>query len=446
MSWAGHFRATLVLGIPLVGSQIGLMLMNTTDTVMLGWYGIEELAASVLASQAYFIVMIFGAGFSQAVMPMAAQAAGEDDSRGVRRSVRMGLWVSLLYCLFAMPLLWRTETILLAFGQDPGVAALAGQYMQIAMWALPPTLLGHALRAFLSAIERAQIIFVTTLVAAALNVGINWALIFGNWGAPEMGIQGAAIATLLVNLVMFAAMAVYAAHQKDAAHYELFVRFWRPDWPAFFDVLRLGLPISITILAEVGMFTASSLIMGWIGVVPLAAHGIAMQISAIAFMVPLGMAQAATVRVGRAYGRRDPVGVSRAAAATSVLCAGFALAGALLMWTMPELLIGLFLDKSEVGGVDVAVYAVPLLLVAAAFQLVDSAQVVGAGLLRGMKDTAIPMVIAIASYWLAGLPLAYVLGIPAGLGGIGVWTGLAAGLALAAFAMNFRFLMLRPRL
>jgi MATE family multidrug resistance protein len=317
--WGGHVRATLALGIPLVGSQLGLILMGTTDTIMLGWYGVEELAASVLASQFYFVVMMFGAGFSQAVMPMAAQAEGSGDARGVRRSVRMGLWVSILYSLLAIPVFKNTEPILLALGQDARVSALAADYVDFAMWALFPTLLAFTLRAFFSAIERARIIFFSTLAAVFANIAINWVLIFGNLGAPEMGIRGAAIATLLVNVLMFGAMAIHAVRQADAARFELFARFWRPDWQALGDVLRLGLPISVTILAEVGLFIASSL-MGWLGVVPLAAHGIAMQLASIAFMVPLGMSQAATVRVGRAFGRGDVLGLNRAAGAAMAIC------------------------------------------------------------------------------------------------------------------------------
>ncbi|TCD15509.1 MATE family efflux transporter [Oricola cellulosilytica] len=444
MGWAGHIRATLALGVPLVGSNLGLMLMNTTDTVMLGWYGVEELAASVLATQFYFIVMIFGAGFSQAVMPMAAQAEGEGDERGVRRSVRMGLWMALLYSMLAMPVFWNTERILLFLGQQPRIAALAGEYMQIAMWALFPTLLSHAFRAFLSAIERTKIIFFSTLAATLLNVLVNWLLIFGNLGAPELGIQGAAYATLVVNLLMFAAMALYSARHPDAARFSLFIRFWRADWPAFADVLRLGLPVSITILAEAGMFISSSIFMGWVGVVALAAHGIAMQLASLAFMVPMGMAQAATVRVGRAYGRRDALALNRAAAATMAVSLSISAFGGLLFWLLPIPLISLFLDNSKPEAPEVVVYAVPLLLVAAAFQLFDSAQAVGAGLLRGLKDTGVPMIMALFSYWIAGLPIAYLLGFVLDLGGVGVWAGLALGLAIAAVAMNSRFVILRP--
>ena len=443
MSWAAHARATLALGIPLVGSQLGLILMNTTDTIMLGWYGVDTLAAAVLATKYYFVVMIFGAGFSHAVVPMAAQAASVGDRRGVRRSVRMGLWMVTAYAIIALPAFFHAEEVLVFLGQDPAISALAGDYMFVAAFALLPTLWSHTLRAFLSAIERTRIILATTLGAVLLNVAINWMLIFGNWGAPEMGIEGAAIATLAVNVFMFGLMALYSTRHRDAAPYGLFVRLWRPDWPGFFELFRVGLPISIMILAEVGMFIFTSIFMGWVSVVALAAHGIVLQLASIAFMVPMGMAQAATVRAGRAFGRRDRIGLDRAAKTVIALCIGFACASAIAFLAAPETLIGLFLDRSMGEAEAVIAYAVPLIFIAACFQLADSAQAVAAGLLRGLKDTRVPMVMAVFSYWGVGLPLAWLLGFPLGLEGVGVWIGLAAGLVVATILLNGRFFALK---
>mgnify|MGYP000008806009 CR=1 FL=1 len=445
LGWGGHVRATLVLGVPLVGSHLGLMLINTTDTVMLGWYSVEALAAAVLATPIFFTVMIFGSGFSQAVMPIAAHAEGKGDIRGVRRAVRMGLWVSIAFSALVMPFLWYTEPLLLALGQQPVIAALAGDYMRIAQWAMFPALAAQGLRAFLSAVERPRVIFWSTVAGALLNVLLNWMLIFGNWGAPELGVRGAAFASLGTTTLTFAVLAAHVVIDRKAAEYEIFARFWRPDWPDLFEVLRLGLPISITILAEVGIFVLSSVMMGWLGVVPLAAHGIAMQLASIAFMVPMGLSQAATVRVGRAFGRGDALGVTRAAAAAMGVCLAFATTSALVFWSIPATLISLFLDNTEPQAPAVVAYAVPLLMIAALFQLFDNAQAVGVGLLRGLKDTRVPMVLAILSYWGAGFSLAYLLGFVADLGGAGVWFGLAGGLAVAAATMNVRFFFLRPK-
>lgn len=446
MSWPAHARATLALGVPLVGSQLGGMAMNTTDTVMLGWYGVTELAAGSIATQVLFTVMMFGAGFAYAVVPMAAQAEGQGDTRQVRRSVRMGLWVAALFCLLVMPLLWFTETILLALGQDQEVATLAGIYMRVAQWSIFPLLLWWSLRGFLTVIERTRVVFWATMAGVLLNGLLNWAFIFGNWGAPELGIVGAALATLGTNLLVFALLVAYCTFEARARTYEIFVRFWRADWGAFWEVFRIGLPISAMITAETGLFIFSSIFMGWISVVALAAHGIALQLASLAFMIPMGMAQVATARVGHFHGRNDRLGLDRAAATVLAMCLGFAAFSATLFFLIPAPLIGLFLDQTEPEAPAVLAYAVPLLLVAAAFQLTDSAQAIGAALLRGLKDTRVPMIIAVFAYWPVGMFLAWYLAFPLGFGGIGVWSGLAIGLLVAAILLNTRFFLMRHRL
>ena len=440
--WLDHLRATLLLGVPLVGSQLGGMLMNTTDTVMLGWYGIEELAAGALATQFWFTVMMFGAGFAYAVVPMAAEAEGRGDTRQVRRSVRMGLWVCAAYIALVMPPLWFAESIFLALGQQPIVAELAGQYMRIAQWAMVTVLLWWALRGFLTAIERTLFVFWITLVGVLVNIGLNWLFIFGNGGMPELGIRGAAFATLGTNIIILAAIGLYCAFEPKAPQYEIFVRFWRPDWEAFGRVFRLGLPIGTMITAETGMFIFSSLFMGWLGVIALAGHGIVLQIASLAFMVPMGMAQAATARVGGFYGRRDRPNLRRAANCVLIACVSFALLAAITFLVLPETLIALFLDEAKPDAAQVLAYAVPLLFVAACFQLTDSAQAIAAANLRGLQDTKVPMMMAMLAYWPIGLGSAYWLAFGVGLGGLGVWIGLATGLGVAAVLLNWRFFKL----
>ena len=439
LSWPGHAWATLVLALPLVGAQLAQMAMGVTDTVMIGWLGATELAGSVLGTQAFFLVYIFGVGFAQAVLPLAANARGQDDARGVRRSIRMGLWVLALYGALAMVPLWHTERLLLALGQEPEIAHIAGIYMRVVQWAMLPALMVMGLRSYLTVVGRAYLVLGVVVIGAVCNAGLNYALIFGHFGAPALGIVGAALATLLTNLIMAGLLIAYTASARGLRRYELYARFWRPDWPAFLEVLRLGWPIGGTIIAEVGLFAASSVMMGWIGTIPLAAHGIAVQIAGIAFMIPLGIASAATVRVGVALGRGDRVDVGRAGNTALMLAALIALAGATLFWTLPETLVGFYLDPANANADAVLAYAVPLMLVAAAFQLVDALQAVASGILRGLKDTRIPLVIALFSYWVVGLPVAYLLAFAAGRGGPGVWWGLAFGLAAAAVLLSARF-------
>ncbi|KGF68860.1 multidrug transporter MatE [Hoeflea sp. BAL378] len=438
-SWGAHVRATLALGLPLVGTQIAQIAMTTTDVIMLGWYGTAELAATVLGSQAFFIVYIFGVGFASAILPLAAQAEGRNDPTHVRRSVRMGMWILLLYAVLVMPILWQLEPILIALGQKPELAALASDYIRIVQWGMFPALMMMALRSFFAARSRAGIVLWSALAGTLINGVLNYALIFGQFGAPELGVRGAAIATVASSTAIFAIMAGWAVLHPLHRDYRVFQRFWRPEWPAFFEVFRLGVPIGFTILAEVGLFMAASLMMGWLGTVSLAAHGIAIQLASISFMIPLGLSHAATVRVGQAYGRGDMEGLARAAHTVMGLSVVISFAAASLFWLVPEALVGLFVDDANVDAAELIAVAVPLLMVAAAFQLVDAIQVVGSGLLRGIKDTRIPMVIAVISYWPIGLSAAYGLGFGLGWGGPGIWAGLALGLGVAALLLNLRF-------
>ncbi|HTN61066.1 MAG TPA: MATE family efflux transporter, partial [Devosia sp.] len=223
------------------------------------------------------------------------------------------------------------------------------------------------------------------------------------------------------------------------------LRFWKPDWPRFREIFAIGTPIGATLLAEVGLFTAAALLMGLLGTDEVAAHAIALQCASMAFMVPLGIGTAATVRVGMAYGRSDPQGVHRAGWTAIAVGVGFMALSCLLFLTLAPWVVGLFLDANEPGNANALALAASFLVVAGVFQLVDGAQVVSAHALRGLSDTTIPMLLAIAGYWLIGLPIAYVLGFVVQWRGVGIWLGLAAGLAFVAVVLVTRF-ALRERL
>lgn len=435
-----HIRASILLGIPLVGAQLAQMMITVVDTIMLGWLGVEELAAGTLAGQVFFIFLIFSMGIGAAIIPMVAAAVGKDAPREGRRIARMGLWIMLLVSLTFMIPLWFTKEILLLLGQREDLALLAAKYMAIAQWSLIPAFVLIGLRSFLIGLERAQIIFWITIFTAILNGILNYAFIFGNLGAPRLEIEGAAVATLLANLFAVAITAIYVMKNPLTARFEVFVRFWRSDWEAFNTILRLGIPISLTILAEAGLFSAATVMMGWIGTVPLAAHGVALQIASLAFMVPLGLSQVASVRVGNAVGRNNPLAVGRAGQAVFAVALTIAILSAFVLVVFPASLVRLFLDPNNPDAPQVLNYAVGLLFVAAVFQIVDSLQVVAAGMLRGLSDTKIPLIIATISYWPIGLSVAWVLAFPLNYGGTGIWAGLAIGLACAGLLLSYRFI------
>ena len=437
MSHAAHVRAILALGLPLVGSQMAQFAIGMTDTLMLGHYGVEALAAGTLASTVFFVVLLAGSGFAFAVMPMVAEALGRGDALGARRVTRMGLWAAAAYGLALTPPLLAGEALLLAFGQTPQIAALGGGYLRIAAWGLMPALLAFVLRSHLSAHERTRVVLVATLAAVGVNAALNWVLIFGRLGLPELGVRGAAIASVAVQVVLMATLAAHAMRALPGP--PLLARLWRPDTEVLARVVRLGWPIGLTNLAEVSLFAASAVMMGWLGAVPLAAHGIAIQLAGLAFMVHLGLSQAATVRAGAAFGRGDRPGLARGGRVIVALSGAVAVATAALFVAMPERLVDLFVASDEPQRAAILSAGATLLLVAAAFQIADAAQVMALGLLRGVQDTAVPMGIAALAYWAVGMPVAYGLGFGAHLGGVGVWSGLVAGLGLAAALLMWRF-------
>ncbi len=432
-----HARAVLGLGLPLIGSHVAQFAITLTDAVMLGWYSVEALAAEVLGGTLFFVLFIMGSGFAWAVMPLVASAQAAGEEAQVRRVTRMGAWSSMLFGVAVLPLFIWSELLFLAMGQEPGVSAQAGRYLAIAGYAILPALLVMVLKSYLAALERTQVVLWMTLAAVALNAAVNWLLIFGNWGFPELGIRGAAVASLSVNIASGVALAVYAA--LATPEHTLFQRAWRPDWEAFGRVFRLGWPIGMTNLAEVGLFAASTAMMGWLGTLPLAAHGIALQVTSVVFMVHLGLSNAATVRAGQAFGRGDGPGLRAGAVVVLAMSGTVALATVVLFLAVPEFLVGLFLSPAEPDRAGVIALGVGLLAAAALFQVVDAAQVMALGLLRGVQDTRAPMAIAAFSYWAIGVPASYVMGFPLGLGGVGVWLGLALGLACAGILLLWRF-------
>ncbi|MGG7519578.1 MATE family efflux transporter [Allorhizobium undicola] len=441
-SWGSHLKATLALGVPLIGAQLAQLAIHTTDVIIIGQLGAELLASMVLAAQFFFVVFIFGSGFAMAVMPMVANAYGQDDVVSVRRSIRMGMWVSIAYGLLVMPLFMYAEPLLIALGQVPSVAKVAAHYLHIAQFGMFPALLFAVLRGVVSASGRAGVVLYITIAMLVLNAVLAFILVLGHFGLPALGMTGAAIVAASVQWAGFLAMAAYLQLHPETRKYELFVRFWRPDWRALKEVMRLGMPISVTVLAEAGLFSAASLLMGSIGTVELAAHGIALQLASIAFMIPLGLSQAATVRVGVAHGRGDYSNLVRAAVSVTALAMLISLSGGILFLLQADDLGGLFLDHSRADAAAVLDYAAPLIVIAGIFQLVDGLQAIAAGLLRGLKDARIPMILALISYWPIGFALAWIMAFPLGFGGVGVWYGFLIGLSSAAIMLLLRFTLL----
>jgi len=445
LSWGAELRASFALAWPLIIAQVASNLLFTTDVVLMGWLGPKYLAAGTLAGAFLMPFQLTGIGIVGAVAPLVAQARGRRDIKAVRRYVRQGFWVAILVATILVPIVLSMKPIYLAIGQDPEVVEIAQSYMVYGFWMLYPALGIMVLRSFLSAFSATRVILLVTVLGVTVNALVAYTLIFGHFGFPRMELRGAAIATGLVNLVMFGALLAYALTHKRLKRFHILIRFLKPDWPRFAEILKVGLPIGLTVSAEVGLFSVAAMLMGRFGTNEVAAHAVALQLSATAFMVPLGLGMAATVRVGLAYGRGDTEGVRKAAWMAVMLGVGFMAMTASLFLAIPHTLVTIFLDSTDPGNTDALMLAASYLSIAGLFQLADGAQVVAAHSLRGLSDTRTPSLLAIFGYWFVGLPVAYVLGFVFNLRGVGVWLGLATGLAFVAVLLLSRFAM-RERL
>jgi MATE family multidrug resistance protein len=440
-SWARELRAIVALSWPLALGNLTQVAMGTTDVMMMGWLSADTLAAGALGANLYFMAFIFGAGLLNAAIPMMARDLGRDPgaTAPIRGTVRLALWSAFFIAAPLWFALWWSEPLLLAMGQNPGLSALAGAYVHTLQWALLPAWGYIVLRSFISALERPVWSFVIGLAAVGFNAAANWCLMLGHCGCHRLGISGSGLATLLSSVLMVAALAVVANVARPFRHYGLFSMDFCLDWPRLREFWRLGLPMAATLSFETTMFNAAVFLMGLIGAASLAAHSIAIQLASLTFMVPLGIGQAAAVRVGRALGRRDREAIRRAGWTALGLATAFMASMSLIMVVAPRLLISAFLDTKDPGNAAVVGRATSFLMLAALFQIADGAQTVGAGMLRGLHDARMPMLFALVGYWAIGLPLGASLAFSMGMGGTGIWIGLATGLATVSALMIRRW-------
>ncbi|MBZ9938254.1 MATE family efflux transporter [Mesorhizobium sp. BR1-1-16] len=445
--WIVEARATISLSLPLILTNLAQTVINATDIVFIGWLGSRMLAAGALGTNLYFAMLIFGIGMISAVSPMIAKKLGErrHSVRAVRNIVRQGFWLALAISIPFWILLWHSEAILLAIGQEPELAAIAGHYMRGLQWAMLPFLCYLVLRSFVVALEQPFWSLVIGVIGLAVNALAVWSLVFGKFGLPALGIVGAGIGSTISAVAMFAGMAVVCVVHPRFRRYHVFGYFWRPDLGEFLKLASLGLPIGIAVGLEVTVFNAAVFLMGLIGATAVAAHAIAIQFAALCFMVPLGFSQAATVRVGYAYGAGDRDAIRRAGWTPFALGIAFMCCTALVILAVPEKLAGIFLDRGDVANAEVVRLTVSFLFIAALFQVFDGAQVIAGGMLRGLHDARVPMLYALLGYWGVGLGTSVTLGFGFGYGGIGIWIGLACGLAATSIMLVTRW-MRRGRL
>ena len=439
--WRGEFAATLRLSWPLAAANLLQMLTYAVDVIFIARLGEAQLAASALAVALFGLVLWALSGLTGAVAPVIAAELGERAPalRPVRRGIRMALWLALGSGVVGMGLCLLLGPLMRITGQDAQIVGLANEYNTVIVWSLVPMLFNNVLRSFVSALDRPILATLITAGGIGVNALANYAFIFGNFGMPELGLRGAGVATIITTLATLAAYVIAIRLDPRLHRYRIFGRWWAPDWVRFWQIVRIGTPIALTITAEAGIFGAAAFLMGNIGTAQLAAHTVALQIAALAFQVPFGVGQAATIRVGYFYGARDPEGMKRAGWAAIAIGTGFMGATALAMIVAPRYLLAIYVDPWDPANAVLIGYALTYIVIAAAFQLFDGMQAVAAGALRGLQDTRVPMWIAAFAYWVPGIGTSLVLGFMTPLEGVGVWIGLATGLTVAAALLVWRW-------
>lgn len=435
----------LSLSGPLILAQIAGILLFTTDVVMMGWLGPAYLAAGSLSTSLMHPISLGGMGVIMATSPLIAQAIGARRFRDVRRVARQGLWVSVVLSVLTIPIILSAKPIFLALGQIPSVVDDAQTYLNIAAFALPPSYGIIVYRSVLQAHGKTGVLLAIAVMGVLLNALINYCLMFGNFGFPRLELAGAAISTVFVNFVMLATGLFVVSVHPATRRYHVLVRILKPDWPRFAQIWRLGVPIGLSMLSEVGLFGVAVIMMGWISTEAVAAHAVALQVAAISFMVPLGLSMGATVRVGLHFGAGSAEGVRRAGWSAMGLTALFMALTCTAYLTMPQVFVHLFLDPNVPGNAETIRLATSYLLVAGMFQIFDGGQVASTAALRGLSDTHVPMIVALVGYWVFGLAVAYGMAFVWGLAGVGIWAGLATGLGFVAVVLTARF-ALRERL
>lgn len=441
--WRAEFRATQRLALPLILTNLSLTLIGATDVVMIGWLGANELAAASLGSSLIMTTVIFCMGLITATAPMMASERGRKahSVRDLRRTFRQGLWVSVVISSLVWLVLWQTAPILRMLGQNEDLASLAGTYVRACMWSILPYLWVLLIRNFLSVMERPGWSLVVGIAGVFVNAGCNYALMFGGFGLPAMGLVGAGIGSVLANLFMLLAMMAILRMHPRFRRYSLFGRWWRSDWARFRTLWKFGVPIGVAMALEDAIFIVAVMMMGWFGPNTLAAHAIALQIGSIAFMVPLGLAQAATVRIGIGFGRQDHGLIRRAGWTAFFLTIAFMVGMALLIATQRDLLVSLFMSAEHPAHSEIAELAVSFLGIAALIQIADGVQVVCTGMLRGLHDTRWPMIFAFSGYSVWGIGFGAWLAFARGWEGLGIWVGLGSGISVVALLVLGRWLL-----
>lgn len=421
------------LAFPLVAGQLGQMLVGLADTLMIGQLGVVPLAAATFANTILYLPLMFGIGMTMAVSIRVSQARGAEDVQMAREALRNGLFIALVVGLLSVALAAVLIPFLHLFGQEPEVAAAADRYFLICAVSMIPAIGSMAVKNHADAMNHPWPAFWILLGGVLLNVLLNWVLIWGKFGAPALGLEGAAIATLVSRLISLAVLVSWSRSSRTIGDWVPRHWFKRPHGPSIRSLVKVGLPASLQLLAEVSAFVMATMMIGTISKEALASHQVAITCAATVFMVPLGISMALTVRIGEAWGAKSYERLRPIVVSGWILGAVFTFFSASVVLSFPGTIAGWFLDEPEALAV-----ATTLLLVSAAFQFSDAMQILSMGALRGLDDVSGPAWIAVFAYWVVSLPVGAALAFGLGWGAAGMWWGITLGLSLTAVLLGRR--------
>jgi MATE family multidrug resistance protein len=434
INYKSEFKETYKLAYPVVIGQLGHMMMGVVDSVMVGKIGAAPLAAASVAHGLFILILIFGIGVSMALSPLVAMCVGADAIKESGNIFRQGLVVNFTLGIVLSGLTFFAADLILYLNQPRDVVGQAIAYMKTLGWSILPVMIFQTYKQTIEGLAIMRPAMLITLLANLINVFANWLFIFGNLGFPAMGLVGAGWATFTTRLLMSLTLLYYVQVSSRFKPYDLRLQFKKIDLDVIRKVLKIGVPSGVQYFFEVGAFAGSAIIIGWLGTKELAAHQIAINLASISFMFALGISAAAAIRVGNAVGRKERAAM-RSAGFSAIILAGAVMGCfAVIFISLRSFLPTLYINDDAVINI-----AASLLVIAAIFQLSDGTQAVGVGILRGLADAKIPMIITFIAYWIIGLPGGYVLGFVFGLGVQGVWLALLIALFVSAMMLTIRF-------
>lgn len=434
MTIKDHFRITFNLAFPVMLSQLGQVSVGVADSMMVGRLGALPLAAASLGNSIFFVILMFGMGVSMGITPLVSVAEGKGKNKRISNLFRHGFWINIATSLILTSLVLIIAQGLNFLEQPEEVVTLTIPYLFVITASLLPFMIFQTFKQFAEGLSQTKQAMYITIFCNLVNVFLNWVLIFGKLGAPEMGLMGAGWATLISRILMPIMMGWYVLKSKRYQVYNLSMVLKQWSLPMFSRILNVGIPTGFQYIFEVSAFSTAAIMMGWLGVNALAGHQIAINLASISYMMAAGLSTAGMIRVSNQIGKGNFKAMKEAGMVVYAMAMIFMFTTALIFVAFKDFLPTLYIDDPEVVSLSAS-----LLVIAGFFQLSDGAQVIGLGVLRGMEDVKIPTLVTLVAYWVIGLPLGYLLAFNFGFAEKGIWYGLLIGLSVTAFLLYFRF-------